>query len=103
MAYILHMARYSNPHFYTTFYAGIPLVTCYNSDRVVQLVFPHGGGVYKLFIKQLLVTTLAGNLSIQKLIHGTPPKGLVAQAVWDSDLLTLIFNLLSIHTLLEHK
>ena len=59
----------SDPQFYMTHCAGIPLVTRCNSDGVDQTVVPKSGGFHELLIKEHYVTPLAGHLGIWKLTH----------------------------------
>ena len=64
MAHFLHIAWSSDPQFRVTHRAGVPLVTCHNSDGVDQIVVPKSGGFHELLIKELYVTPLAGHLGV---------------------------------------
>ena len=63
-----------------TYRAGVPLVTCHNSDGVDQIMVPKSSGFHELLIEELHVKPLASYLGVRKLTHATLPKGLVAQA-----------------------
>ena len=70
------MAWSSDPQFCMTYYSGVPLVTCRNSDVVDQIVVPKSGGFCKFLIKELHVTPLSRHLGVQKLTHA------LFQSVW---------------------
>ena len=76
MACFLYIAWSSDQEFRMTHLAGVPLVTCCNSDGVDQIVVPKSGGFCELLIKKLHVTPLAGYLGVWKLTHA------LSQRVW---------------------
>ena len=64
MACFLCVAWYSDSQLRVTHHAGVPLVTCRNSDGVDQIVVPKSGEFHELSIEELHVIPLAGHLGV---------------------------------------